>query len=149
MRSKSYSNSQKLYPFQFVADQWMIRIKGKRIRIQITCKMLQIVHHNFTLMVYGSMHSVHETTNYLTNFNFITTWQLQHTTKTSWGKRAVELQSQWQTKGTSLEHIEHRKNLWYFSGKKSPTIPTTNQDPKPTTPHQQHKRKRRDLCELQ
>lgn len=34
---KSYSNSQKLYPFQFVADQWMIRIKGKRIRIQITC----------------------------------------------------------------------------------------------------------------
>lgn len=33
----SYSNSQKFYPFEMVCDQSMLRIKGKRIRIQITC----------------------------------------------------------------------------------------------------------------
>lgn len=34
---KSYSNSQKIRPFEFVADVGMVRRKGKRIRIQITC----------------------------------------------------------------------------------------------------------------
>lgn len=34
---RSYATSQKIYPFEFVADQWMIRLKWKRIRIQIRC----------------------------------------------------------------------------------------------------------------
>ena len=33
----TYANSTKYYPFSYVADQWMLRIKWKRIRIQITC----------------------------------------------------------------------------------------------------------------
>lgn len=49
-------------------------------------------------------------------------------------KRAVELQSQWQTKEQVSNTLNIEKNLWYFSGKKSPTIPTTTKTPKPTTP---------------
>lgn len=32
-----YVTSQKIFPFQYVVDQWMLRQKGKRIRIQVKC----------------------------------------------------------------------------------------------------------------
>lgn len=49
-------------------------------------------------------------------------------------KRAVELQSQWQTKEQVSNTLNIEKNLWYFSGKTAPTAPTTTTTPKPTTP---------------
>lgn len=38
----SYATSQKIYPFEMVCDQGMLRKKGKRIRIQITCTSTSI-----------------------------------------------------------------------------------------------------------
>lgn len=35
---ETYSNNEKIYPFELVLDQWMVRKKGKRIRIRITAK---------------------------------------------------------------------------------------------------------------